>query len=272
MAVNDVRLYGQIMEEPRFYLRRNETLPHKCVLSVKTLSRFNNSSDKSRIVYDEIILMTENPDMIQYARRNLQINDIVYIKGILCTADTTRKLICSECGSEFTELGYTCYVHPIHIVLIESQVSDDQGYVLLRQNAEVSNEVILDGRVCTEIAYYEERRVANYKLAVKRPFHILEDSADKKADFPVVNTYFDQAESDWKYACKGTRMNVKGSIRVRAVERKVCCPECGCMEDVTYRILEVVASGVGYTSDWNQPERVEKKPEIIVRDGLEEDE
>ena len=88
----------------------------------------------------------------------------------------------------------------------------------------------------------------------------------------LFNTYFDQAESDWKYACKGTRMNVKGSIRVRAVERKVCCPECGCMEDVTYRILEVVASGVGYTSDWNQPERSEKIPEIIVRDGLEEDE
>ena len=156
-------------------------------------------------------------------------------------------------------------------MLIESQVSDDKGYALLRENAEVSNEVILDGRVCTDIAFYQERRISNYKLAVKRPFHILEDSADKKVDFPVVNTYFDQAESDWKYACRGTRMNVKGSIRVRAVERKVCCPECGYMEDVTYRILEVVASGVGYTSDWNQPEKRENGPEIIVRDGMGEE-
>lgn len=272
MAVNDVRLYGQLMEEPRFYLRRGETLPHKCVLSVKTLSRYNNSSDKSRIVYDEVVLMTESPDMIQFARVNLQINDIVYIKGVLCTADTVRKLICSECGEEFTERGYTCYVHPIHIVLIESQVSDDRGYALLRQNAEVSNEVILDGRICTEIAYWEERRVANYKLAVKRPYHILEDSVDKKTDFPVVNSYFEQAESDKKFAYKGTRMNVKGSIRVRAVERQVCCPECGNRENVMYRVLEVVASGIGYTSDWRQPETKEDVPEIVIRDGIGEGE
>ena len=152
---------------------------------------------------------------------------------------------------------------------------------------DIRNVIILGGEATVDPDFWDKLRVITRVMEGKNTDHLILTTngnrlgdpafADKVAASRIdaVNLsrmHYDQAENDWKYACRGTRMNVKGSIRVRAVERKVCCPECGYMEDVTYRILEVVASGVGYTSDWNQPEKRENGPEIIVRDGMGEEE
>ena len=39
MALNDVRLYGQISEEPSLYFHRNEDTPYRGAMLVKTISR-----------------------------------------------------------------------------------------------------------------------------------------------------------------------------------------------------------------------------------------
>ena len=259
MALNDVRLLGQLVQDPKYYKKKNADMPYRMTLSIKTMSRYLNSTDRSKLMYDEIVVMSKSPDMIVYSAKELRSNDIIYIKGMLCTADVVRKVICSNCEQTFEEQGYTCYVHPIKIVKIASGVSDEDGNIMIQDNAEVSNEVTLDGSICSDVHYIEERKYAYYKLAVKRSYHILEDDAEKRIDYPAVNTYHDQAVRDSICVHKGTRMNVRGAIRVRTVNRKIKCPYCENEEELEYRVLEVVASNVNYTSNWERPPAEEEE-------------
>ena len=253
MALNDVRLFGQLVQDPKYYKKKNADLPYRMSLSVKTMSRYLNSSDRGKLMYDEVVVMSKSPDMIVYAAKELRSNDIVYIKGMLCTADVTRKQVCGNCGETYEEDGFTCYVHPIKIVKFNSGLSEEDGNILIQDNAEVSNEVILDGAICSDINYMEERHYAYYKLAVRRSFHILEDDAEKRTDYPAINTYYDQAKNDSIYARRGTRMNIRGAIRVRSVTRTITCPYCQTEDTLDYRVLEVVASNINYTANWQKP-------------------
>ena len=271
MAINDVRLFGQLMQDPKFFIHKGNSTPHKVVLSVKTMSRYINSTDRNRIVYDEIVVMSRAPDTIRSIAKDLRKYDIVYIKGMLCTADITRKQVCGNCGEEYTENGFTCYVHPIKIVKFNSGMTEEEGSILIQDNAEVSNEVILDGAICSDINYIEERHYAYYKLAVKRSFHIIEDDAEKRTDYPAINTYFDQAKNDSIYARRGTRMNIRGAIRVRSVKRNITCPYCQTEDTLDYRVLEVVASNINYTANWEKPpedEYAEENQEAQESDEL----
>lgn len=253
MALNDVRLFGQLVQDPKYYKKKSADQPYRMSLSIKTMSRYLNSTDRNRLTYDEIVVMSKSPDMIVYAAKELRSNDIVYIKGMLCTADVTRKVICSNCEEEFTENGYTCYVHPIKIVKVRSGLSDEEANIMIQDNAEVSNEVALDGTICSDVHYQEEKQYAYYKLAVKRSYHILEDDAEKRTDYPAINTYHDQARRDSICTHRGTRMNVRGAIRVRSIHRDIVCPHCQHEEELEYRVLEVVASNINYTANWEAP-------------------
>ena len=269
MALNDVRLFGQLVQDPKYYKKKNADLPYRMSLSVKTMSRYLNSTDRGKLMYDEVVVMSKSPDMIVYAAKELRSNDIVYIKGMLCTADVTRKVICSNCEETFQENGYTCYVHPIKIVKVVSGLSDEEANIMIQDNAEVSNEVILDGQICSDVHYREENQYAFYKLAVKRSFHILEDDAEKRTDYPAINSYHDQARRDSICTHRGTRMNVRGAIRVRDVRRNIVCPYCQHEEELVYKVLEVVASNISYTADWEKPpaeENLNEDSEPIIAD------
>lgn len=258
MAINDVRLFGQLTKPPTYFARKSADMPHKVILTVKTLSRYFNSQDKDRIMFDEVVVMTQSPEMIQKIHDTVKENDVIYIKGLLCTAEVKRKFTCGECGNPFQEEGVSCYVHPINIYVCKSGLTEKEGNMLIQQNAEVSDEVIMDGVICTDVRYLPEKHYAYYKLAVKRSFHVLEDPPERRIDFPVINSYFEQAETDSKCLHKGSRINVKGAIRVRAIERKVKCPICETEAEAQYKVLEVVASNISYTANWEAPEEEEK--------------
>lgn len=268
MALNTGYFYGRIVEQPKFYVK--DSIPRKCVLSVSTFARFRNSQKSDDVRYDVITVMTENPEMMEYVRGNLREGDMVHIKGMVCTADIRRKCVCGKCEQEFRDLGYTCYIHPIHICKGESGVSEERGKQLLAENKELSNEIYLDAHVCTNVTYSPEYKAASYKVAVKRPFYIQEDPVDKKVDYPAVNTYYEQAESDGKHLHPGSRMIVKGSIRVRSIEKNVACPFCGNTEPRKINILEVVASHIGYIGDWDKPEDFENQdaPSIQINTDI----
>ena len=276
MAINDVRLFGQVTADPAYYVRKNATSPHKVMLTVKTLSRYYNSQDRDRIMFDEIVVMTQNPDMIQFIHTNVKKMDVLYIKGLLCTAEVKRSFICGECGEPFKENGVSCYVHPINVYVCQRNLTEKEGNMLIQNNAEVSDEVIMDGVICTDVRYLPEKHYAYYKLAVKRSYHVLEDPPERRIDYPVINSYFEQADTDSKCLHKGSRINVKGAIRVRAISRKVACPCCGTEADAQYKVLEVVASNISYTANWEAPEQdqestVEVEQNIDEVNGLREE-
>ena len=267
VALNDVRIYGQVMGKPTFVTRRGETVPHKAVVDIKTISRYHNSSDVQKIKYDPVTIMTRNLEMISQIA-DLNQNDMVLLKGLLCTLDVMSANFCEGCGEEYQIKSTQSYVYPIHLMVLEKQVPDDRGYMLLQQHAEISNECIVYGRVVTDVAYSEEYRNANYKLAVKRSFRIPEDGADKKIDYPVICSYFEQAKQDSECLQRGSFINVRGSIRVREFERNVMCPACGLFEKRTQRASELVASYIGYVKNWKEPVRTEEEEEVIIN-GVE---
>ena len=263
MAINDVRLFGQLVDDPKYYRKRNAELPYRMTLSIRTMSRYLNSTDRNKLMFDEIVVMTKSPEMIVYAAKELRKNDMLYIKGMLCTIDVIRQVICGNCEETFDEKGFTCYVHPIKIIKFSSGLSDEEGNMFIQDNAEVSNEVTIDGSVCSDVHFDPERNFAYYKLAVKRSFHILEDDPEKRTDYPAINSYHTQAQRDSICIHKGTRMNVRGAIRVRPITRKMICPNCGNEEELEYRVLEIVASNINYTANWDKP------PEESIGDETE---
>lgn len=274
MALNRANLFGQIVGDPEVRTRHGEDTPWRISFLLKTYSRYRNSSNKAENVFDLVSVITDNPEMIQKIKsEKIGANDIVQIKGVVCTADITKTYTCGQCGSIYRLQGTRSYIHPIHIVRYAACVSSDEGYRIVRENEEISNECFLIGALTKKPDYYDGvdengvkhggRENSNYKIVVSRSFRVVEDAPDKKNDYPVINTYGEQARSDALVLDKGSYVCVKGSVRVRQIERSVVCPECEARQKVEEMVSEVVASSVDYLRNYNADNLVEAPPEDV---------
>lgn len=255
MALNDVILVGRIYERPQFYYRKGDASPYKCILRIETIVRYANSMNRDNIVTDVVPLRTESTEMIQKINDTaLEMNDIVIIKGVISTGDIMRKIICCDCGEEFTDLGVVCFVHPTFFKRLYTNLTEADSRRELMEFSEMSNDVKASGKVCSDVTYSEEYHNASYKLSVKRSYRIKEDPPEKKRDYPAVITYSKQADEDSKRVHIGTKMVVKGSLRVREIEKHVHCPECSALNVLNYAVSELAASNIEYTANWTRDE------------------
>ena len=269
-----MRLLGQIDGRPKAFVKRGAEQPYKMEIMLKTLTRMYSNSNLSNRNYDIIKIRTKNPEMMEKIQA-LHEDDIVAVKGVFCSIDIHRSWVCESCDNEIEENGKESYVHPVHIMLIQSffdnkgeRISSHEyakvyGRRIIEENIEISNECILDGRVVKDVSYFEGGKTengnkipenANYVVRVKRTFRIAEDPVDRKDDYPVVCSYDEQARSDHENLYKGSRINVRGSIRVRSFEKTNMCPQCGYIFKTNETVAEVVASSVQYTHNYASEE------------------
>lgn len=267
--VNVVRLYGQIVKKPRLYTARGADAPHAADFLLRTLARYHNSFNPQEKKYDIVTVRTSNPQMIEQIR-DLRINNIILLKGMLCTTDVIMdKGACPDCGCRLKYSRLATYVYPLHILIVKEMLSEEEGYKLIDQNDELSNECIISGQVVSDIEFQESVRdlelnrkipdSAKYMIRVKRPYHVAEDEDERKCDYPMVFTYYEQATTDFNSLHKGSTLNVRGAIRAREVKNTIVCPSCGAEIETEDSVLGIMAYYVGYTHDFVEPPKPEKR-------------
>jgi hypothetical protein len=209
------------------------------------------------------VIYTKNQQMIELVS-SLTANDMVDIRGVLCSQEVSKSTICGECGHKNTAPGNLIYVSPIYICRCEPGISPEKGLELLKERSEVSNMAFVIGTLCRDPVIYtndKERSFAQYQLAVNRKYRIREDPPELKTDYPWVKTSGPQALRDAESLRTGAVVYINGSLQTRDVARKTVCANCGAEYDWQVSAMEIVPYSTEYISGCILPEPADRQDE-----------
>lgn len=245
---NYVHLHGMVRTSPKVYID-NTGEEVKGVVALNVIRRPTKGAGyASKLFFDCPILITKNKDMIKEIRE-LNMFDMVDIKGVVSTRNMKKSSTCPYCGKKNFVEGTLTYITPLSVIKVNSVKDENEGFSLLKKRWEVSNELIVIGYLCADPQYYEDEKhisYAHYPLAVNRRYHIKEDADDVRTDYPWVKTYGRQALDDSQRLKKGSLISINGAIQMREIERATVCSECGETYMWPETVSEIVPYYIGY--------------------------
>lgn len=267
---NTVILYGQVCRKPRILQKDDQFLTGKVILY--TLRR--SSATKQQILrgearYDNIPVFSRNHDFIEKNMLNIEENDMVLVKGTLCTLEIEKTFYCPHCNQINKRDGVIIFVDPIYIKKCEMNVCDlEERDRLLMKSEEISNMVKIMGTLCRdpEIEINEDynRTECNFQIASNRNRHILEDDPKKRTDYPWVKAY---GASATEY-CNALHMNstiyINGAIQVRNIrKRHLTCDYCHEAFTRPDTAVEIIPYNIEYIDDCIIPDTENTKGDEI---------
>lgn len=251
---NFVYLYGQVISQPRLRVKDGEA--KSAVFSMKVLRRPSNGQElESKVFYDCPVIRTQNAEMIAVIR-DIAEGDMVLCRGVLTTREYKKSTICPECGDMNTVYGNIVYVTPILLRIEERNKDIVEGTNLLKQNNEISNNVVLIGNLCRNPEFYQDekkRTYAQYQLAVNRRYRIKEDPDSVRTDYPWIKTFGLQATNDSRCLEVGSSVYISGALQTREISRKTVC-QCNCEYTWDETVAEVVPYYIGYLENCHKEE------------------
>ena len=263
---NIATLYGQIISQPQVFITE-EGVKTRAGFAMKVIRRIqasNGLNETARIILDTPIVKTRNERLIEKIVE-LRTGDMVYVKGVFSTEDVIKKRQC-PCGNIVQSEGNAVYITPIYIEKRESELSREDGFALLKECNEISNSVLVMGKVLYEPQYKEDDSgtFAQYHMKVKRRIRIKEDPADKKYDYPWVKSYRGQAIEDAKSIHEDSIIYINGAIQTRSVRRKETCEKCGEAFDWSESVAEIVPYSTEYLVGCDFPEDEEEDDDTVI--------
>lgn len=254
MRENTVYLYGQLTRDAICYKdpSTQELLSGQIIM--KTMRRTYATGEllvKGRMRIDYPVVYSRNEKLIREQILPLKKGDVVLVKGSLSTQETEKRFVCKECGYEMVkEEAVVVYVDPIHIKKFASALSTEEGFEEIKDNAEISNEIMIDGRLCREPIYYNENNIRNcqFQIAANRKRRIIEDGPEKKADFPWVKTFGEMAEEISGVLHQSSVISICGGIETRSFEREIACKNCG----KKFKRKEYATENIPYLIDYGE--------------------
>ena len=111
-------------------------------------------------------------------------------------------------------------------------------------------------------------RSCQYQMAIGRNVRIEEDPEDKRADFPWIKSFGDQAKQDFKALRTSSGIYIRGSISTRTFKRHVVCQHCGREYDVQAMASEIVPYSVEYLTNCILPNGQEEEETYVVPSAL----
>lgn len=259
---NEVILYGQVLNKPHIFTDNGKLVRGMLSITVMERPNYNPDGSKSRFRYDTPIILSLNEDIIK-TMSELKQHDMIMVKGVLCSIRVNKSNYCTNCGEKNTIEGNAYYVNPLCLFRVEN-ISDKEieennikseiikGKNNLKERAEISNEIILIGNLCSNPEYYEENIDminCKYQLAVNRKIRIMEDPDDKKTDYFIVQTYGNMAKDDFEFLQKGSSVFINGMLRTRNFERTFTCEHCGCQYTGNDNTTDIIPYSVEYLSN-----------------------
>ena len=217
--------------------------------------------------HDHPLIVSMNSKIIT-KMDELNKNDLVMIKGSVTSKSAPKSSFCPYCTDEEGKpttnkgLGLFTYVTPIFIKKIKECPDYETGLIEIIKARELSNQVVVFGHLWNDPKYYKTKHgtlITQYQLITERKARVIGDELDKKADFPWVKSYGEQAIEDRLRLEKGSAIIVDGFLQERKVTRKTKCSCCGKIYPWEDRTMEIVPFDTEYVSNYKTDEILEKE-------------
>ncbi len=218
------------------------------------------------IKHDKPLIMSKEKAILDQFKE-LQVNDIILLKGVVTSISLDKTTYCDcidpETGSKTQNKtrGNVLYITPIHLLKIKSYGDDKQGAIQdIVDNSEISNQVSVVGTLITEPRLYTTKKglqITQYALAINRKFLIRTDNPEYKTDWPIVKSYGEQARSDKVFLRQKAEVMIDGFLQARTVKRKTKCKCCGKIYEWDDHAMEIVPYATEYLVGQRSEEEVE---------------
>ena len=270
---NNVFLLGMVYDDP-IIARDKETGEYKKgMFSLAVLRNARDVGDNERDVlrYDLPIIFSANPENIAKIAE-LKKNDIVEIKGFFTTIDIKKNRICKNCGNTDYDLGTFAVISPAFIDRRETDLTEREALVKLKERIEVSNQVIAIGNLCTDVNYYYDDNAkiknAKFQMAINRKFYLHDKNPSIRTDYPYVSTFGKNASEVRDCLHTGSMILIDGRIQTREYPRTAVCsnPECQFHYEWSDKTMEIVPYSIEYLQDFLSQAEIEANKEKRVND------
>ncbi len=244
---NTVNLHGQLISPPQ--LSYDKTGFKKAIIPIKVIRRPFLNSDGAvigNLRIDMPIVITRNESLIEIIK-NCRKGDMIDIQGVLTTRHCMKTSIC-KCGHKNSISGDIVFITPIYICRREHELSDEEGFALLKERNEISNNVGIIGNVCIDPIVYKDGKsdITQYTIASNRRYHIQDNHEEERTDYPRIKSIGKQAIADAKHLKVNSIVFIRGAIQSRKIQRETVCEECG----TKYEWNEVVTEIVPYNTEY----------------------
>lgn len=256
---NTVYLYGRVLVPPNIRIDTDGNyLSGKIILH--TVRRSAASKElllQGERRWDYIAVLSKHAKLIKDRMADLEEGDMVQVKGTLCTYEKIKQFICPHCGEVTSRDGVIIYVDPIFIKRCEIGVSQEEGYRLIEDSEEISNQVKIMGTLCREPQLYEnpknKQMECDFQIASNRNRHILEDNPEKRTDYPWVKAYGKQAVDYYEALHVNSTVYIDGALQARSVKREFVCEKCGEVFEAIDSAIDIIPYNLEYLKDCSLP-------------------
>lgn len=256
---NTVYLYGRVLIPPNIRIDTDGNyLSGKIILH--TVRRSAASKElllQGERRWDYIAVLSKHAKLIKDRMADLEEGDMVQVKGTLCTYEKIKQFICPHCGEVTSRDGVIIYVDPIFIKRCEIGVSQEEGYRLIEDSEEISNQVKIMGTLCREPQLYEnpknKQMECDFQIASNRNRHILEDNPEKRTDYPWVKAYGKQAVDYYEALHVNSTVYIDGALQARSVKREFVCEKCGEVFEAVDSAIDIIPYNLEYLKDCSLP-------------------
>lgn len=256
---NTVYLYGRVLVPPNIRIDTDGNyLSGKIILH--TVRRSAASKElllQGERRWDYIAVLSKHAKLIKDRMADLEEGDMVQVKGTLCTYEKIKQFICPHCGEVTSRDGVIIYVDPIFIKRCEIGVSQEEGYRLIEDSEEISNQVKIMGTLCREPQLYEnpknKQMECDFQIASNRNRHILEDNPEKRTDYPWVKAYGKQAVDYYEALHVNSTVYIDGALQARSVKREFVCEKCGEVFEAVDSAIDIIPYNLEYLKDCSLP-------------------
>lgn len=256
---NTVYLYGRVLVPPNIRIDTDGNyLSGKIILH--TVRRSAASKElllQGERRWDYIAVLSKHAKLIKDRMADLEEGDMVQVKGTLCTYEKIKQFICPHCGEVTSRDGVIIYVDPIFIKRCEIGVSQEEGYRLIEDSEEISNQVKIMGTLCREPQLYEnpknKQMECDFQIASNRNRHILEDNPEKRTDYPWVKAYGKQAVDYYEALHVNSTVYIDGALQARSVKREFVCEKCGEVFEAVDSAIDIIPYNLEHLKDCSLP-------------------
>lgn len=248
MKTNLIDLYGVALQAPKISEDRKKAM---ITLKVaRNLARGGQSEERSGY-WDEIIIRSKDPKIVEELSE-MDINEIIRVKGVLTIKPINRSSICPGCGIKNIFESVVCYVEPIYVESTKSGLTKEEAEEFIFNHREVSNILRVVGDLCNDPNKNTRFKstVCQYQIGIPRTYRIEGDTDDDKTDFPLVKSYSKNAKEDLKRLQKGSTVLIDGCIQSRVISKEIECENCKRKYKKEFIINEIVPYETEYLKNY----------------------
>lgn len=263
MRENTVILHGQVYGVPKIFINEDNEFV-KARFFIKTIRRFgsNKGMGDNFMRFDFPMIVSYEKDIIKKIKE-LGEGDMVDIKGVTTTYNVVKKRRCPDCENIEKDNGVLNCITPLYVCKREEGLDEQQGFELLKERNEISNNAYIMGTVISDVNFYEDDKMAysQYQMIVGRKYHIKTDLSDRRVDFPFIKSYGDNGRNDNKMLRKGSHIFISASVSTREFSRQYCCSKCNKIYEKKDTALEFTPYSIEYLDD--KTDEYEEQEELL---------